>query len=623
MWQSLYRASSLRTLGHEAAGRCLPRGYATLSAIHKGLHRSQRARPQGFRSAEKPPGFPASPSGERTTYKQRQNARAAMAKEHSYKIRRGKKDITERPGEARPKSRAARFNSKDDSFGSNSLVYQLKKGNLREELRRLESMRDSRAKAAGSLELGSERRPGLSELLGRKGFLDGASRSSSGRSGSSEMRRSERGRGDRSSRPRPNEALRRGSIDEDHSSLTAVLSRGKIGDGRPSRSREARRERSERQPPAWAPRERERSERRSSAWAPRERERSERQPSAWAPRERERTFANNRRRSGARRFSEEEEEPSLPFTTAASQFLYGTSVVKAALQEGRRKLYKLYIYAGPNRQNLDQDVAIQQLAERKRIQTELVYDERIMAKLSEGRPHNGYLLETSPLPQPPILGLGSYVKDGRKVGYELNLAWQSAEESAVNGNTEFVQIPSETHKPLVVVLDQVKDPGNLGAILRTVKFLGGTSVAISKGSSASLTAVAMKASAGASEMLNLYSVSSVAQFLDESREKGWKVYAAAPASYASRQDRHLDLHQLQDADPLANDPCILLIGNEGEGLSKGLKARADFEINIPNLSGSKVIDSLNVSVATGLLCSAFFHGEAKAQAAMYEAAKLF
>ncbi len=317
------------------------------------------------------------------------------------------------------------------------------------------------------------------------------------------------------------------------------------------------------------------------------------------------------------------EEISIPYTTAASQFLYGTSVVKAALHESRRKLYKLYIYAGENRQNVERDAAIDRLAQRRGVSTQYLTNDAMMSKMAGNRPHNGYILEASPLPQSPVTGLGAFSGEEGQQGYKLNAGWQSAEEAEINGEATFVPTSSLTHKPLVVVLDQVLDPGNLGAILRSVAFLGATAVAITKKNSASLTPVALKASAGASEIMTLFSVDSLPRFLDESRENGWKVYAAAPATYRSRQERHLDLHQLQNDDPLRQDPCILLIGSEGEGLSKGLATRTDFEVNIPNLSGSVAVDSLNVSVAAGLLCSAFVHGEMVAQAKEMGGSKLF
>ena len=81
---------------------------------------------------------------------------------------------------------------------------------------------------------------------------------------------------------------------------------------------------------------------------------------------------------------------SIPYTTAASEFLYGTSVVIAALRVARRKLYKLYIYQGLNRDGTNQDKRIERLARSRNLEIEKVGNDglRLMDKMSSGRPHN-------------------------------------------------------------------------------------------------------------------------------------------------------------------------------------------------------------------------------------------
>jgi len=321
-----------------------------------------------------------------------------------------------------------------------------------------------------------------------------------------------------------------------------------------------------------------------------------------------------------RKSSTDRQPLSIPYTTAASQFLYGKSVVEAALRASRRKLYKLYVYGGANRQNVSRDFAVQRLAERKGVEVQIIEEEglRLMEKMSAGRPHNGYVLEASPLPQLPLVGLGQVSEDASKPGFHVNLAHQSAEDAEINGTSTFIPYSGTSHKPLVVVLDQILDPGNFGAILRTVSFLGATAVAVTKRNSASLTPVALKASAGASETLTVFSVDQLSNFLVDSKENGWQVYAAAPSMGRSGRHRQVDVHELQDLDPLAKAPCILLMGSEGEGLSRQLMSKADSVVSIPNLSGSTVVDSLNVSVATGLVCSAFLRGKVKSEFAKLE-----
>lgn len=80
----------------------------------------------------------------------------------------------------------------------------------------------------------------------------------------------------------------------------------------------------------------------------------------------------------------------IPYTTPASEFLYGTSVVVAALRSARRKLYKLYIYDGENREHRDQDSQIRKLAKSQNLTVKQGKGEwlRLMDKMSQGRPHN-------------------------------------------------------------------------------------------------------------------------------------------------------------------------------------------------------------------------------------------
>ena len=88
---------------------------------------------------------------------------------------------------------------------------------------------------------------------------------------------------------------------------------------------------------------------------------------------------------------------SIPYTTPASEFLYGTSVVTSALLASRRKLYKLYIYDGDNREVRDQDKRIQRLALDRDVVVEKVQGSwlRLMDKTSTGRPHNVRLQSSS------------------------------------------------------------------------------------------------------------------------------------------------------------------------------------------------------------------------------------
>lgn len=576
--------------------------HASLSAIHKGLVRSEKVRPQGAR-LDKLNDLTESPK--RMTYAERRKAREQLAREApTFKIRKGKKDITEYPAKAKPKSRQARFYDPESSFGKKSLVYQLKKGKLAGELKALRGERTDERHDSPFQRTGP--RPDLGPMPPHE-----ARKATRSRDGG------------------------RGKDRDDVADLIAELSRPRDTTHAPERdgvrrNRERLRDRDalregraafrDRDAPG---RERDRNTSNSRYSEPSSR-RDFRDRGAFRDRE------GGRDSRGSRDMlkPQKEREPlSIPYTTAASQFLYGKSVVEAALRSPRRKLYKLYIYGGANRQNPADDALIQKLAKRKGVPVTIVGEDglRLLDKMAGSRPHNGFVLEASPLPQPPVAALGPLPDDyAANPRFAVELGHQSAEEAAVNGTPSSIPLGGglglglllpPTHKPLVVVLDQVLDPGNLGAVLRTVGFLGAAAVGITRKGSATLTPVALKASAGASESLELFSVASLPEFLNGSRANGWSVFAAvaAPAGgNGPKQRRHMDLRDVEDADPLRCDPCVLLIGNEGEGLSRLVVKKADYEVNIPNLSApGSGVDSLNVSVAAGLLCSSFMRGAAK------------
>lgn len=568
---------------------------------------------------------------------ERSRARAVAA-DQTFKIKKGKKDITQK---AVPDSltRQARFYNPNFSHGKKSLVFQMKTGQLGDKL-----------KALKEGETGPRSRPG-SAAITKSSFEDafkGQSPFGRGNNGAKlEPKRPAAGRDADRPKPRvtgnwadrgsegyrPSRETRR--IDrDDASSEGAGRERSRFGGSRNSRATErpssfresggrstGREMRTTDRQSSYG----ERSSRPRGDFGESRRSRETRDPEngdrRWSTEE-HKAFHRTKEQSGPRDFVRKpsaEHEPERPvsieYTTAASQFLYGKSVVEAALKTSARKLYKLYVYAGANRENVDVDEVMVKLARRNGIPVRNVQerDARLMDKMSGGRPHNGYILEASPIPQLPLTGLGPFEESKERSGFEVQLAHQSAEDAAVNGTDDFIRTVPSLHKPLVVVLDQILDPQNLGAILRSVNFLGATAVAITKRNSATLTPVALKASAGASEVLTLFSVDNLAPFLDNSKENGWKVYTAVPLTSSAGKHRQMSVYEVEEQDPLAKDPCILLLGGEGEGLSKQLKSKADFEVNIRNMSQNNLVDSLNVSVAAGLLTGSLLRGKAKAE----------
>ncbi|GAW18559.1 hypothetical protein ANO14919_080370 [Xylariales sp. No.14919] len=578
---------------------------SSLSAIHKGLRQSQKSRPQGFdRSSLEAAKSRRPPQGSR-------RSRDPDWTPPTFKIKRGKKDVTDTGPE--PQSRRSRFNDPEHNFGKRSLVYQMKHGALREKVAELEG-RQRGHKTRGHKTPSSPRAP--SERMTSNDFMKDFNASAGQHSTPL------KGVG------REPPAYARKPVGRD--------ARARFGADPKGNSNRERIRRTE--PPADARKPVGQDTRARFGADPKEnsnREHIRRTDNSFFDTRREgptnasplrtshESFPNKPERltgtrNGDDQAPQKEQESRnvddgpirIHHTTAASQFLYGRSVVEAALKNSRRQLYRLYIYDGDDRRNVSQDDMLAKLAYEKGVKIIKVPNNGLnrLDKMSGGRPHNGCVLEASPLPQPPLKALGPLSENITKPGFYVEMTYQSSEEAKVNGTSDFVSyhLPKE-RKPFILLLDGILDPGNLGAILRTAAFLGVNGIAITKSSSATLTAVALKASAGASEVITLFSVNSAMDFLTRSKENGWLVYAAVPATKRSKGNSHLTVDRIDTYDPLSSQPTVLVIGSEGEGLTRQVRRQADHEVSIPSSSGSlsSVVDSLNVSVATGILCSAF------------------
>ena len=139
--------------------------------------------------------------------------------------------------------------------------------------------------------------------------------------------------------------------------------------------------------------------------------------------------------------------------------------------------------------------------------------------------------------------------------------------------------------PFLILLDNIEDPHNLGAIIRTANLAGAHGVIIPKRRAVGLTATVAKASAGAINYTPVAKVTNLSQTMKELKKEGiWFVCA------------DMDGTPMYDLD--LTGPMGLVIGNEGEGVSKLVKENCDFVASIP-MQGD--IDSLNASVACGVL----------------------
>ena len=142
-------------------------------------------------------------------------------------------------------------------------------------------------------------------------------------------------------------------------------------------------------------------------------------------------------------------------------------------------------------------------------------------------------------------------------------------------------------KLLLVILDHIEDPQNLGAIVRTVNFLGAHGVVIPKDRAASVTPAVVKASSGAVNHVLIAKVVNLSTIIEVLKKKGVWIVGADPAAPVP-----------VFGEDLGKVDIALVIGNEGKGLGQKLKEQCDFLVSIPQ---SGKVTSLNASVSAGIL----------------------
>ncbi|PKA57229.1 21S rRNA (GM2251-2'-O)-methyltransferase [Apostasia shenzhenica] len=273
------------------------------------------------------------------------------------------------------------------------------------------------------------------------------------------------------------------------------------------------------------------------------------------------------------------------------QGIYGVGPVLAALMVGRREFYALYLQEG-----LELSGNGTKKKDKKGVDEILKLADEIGLKVIEAskhdlnlavdnRPHQGLVLDASPLEMVDIR--------------ELEPVSMAAERA-----------------PLWVALDEVTDPQNLGAIIRSSYFFGAEGVVLCSKNSAPLSGVVSKASAGSLELIELRSCKNMMKFLSSSADNGWRVLGGSISSKA------LPLGEVE-----AGKPTVLVLGSEGSGLRPLVERSCTQLIRIPgcipadDISGFKeteveemhrggfgqelksfiAVESLNVSVAAGVL----------------------
>ena len=243
------------------------------------------------------------------------------------------------------------------------------------------------------------------------------------------------------------------------------------------------------------------------------------------------------------------QRPAAPVEEVEGQ-LEGRNALTEALKAGRT-IDKVFIAAG------DTDRSLQRLAAQAKDAGAVIVpvDRRKLDQMSTTHSHQG------------VIALAA-----AHVYYTID---DILEEAASRGET-----------PLIVICDELSDPHNLGAIMRSAECAGAHGVIIPKRRSVGLTATVAKASAGAVEYMKVARVTNINNAISELKEKG--VWVFGTAAEGSIPMYKADL----------TGPAAIVIGNEGDGMSQLVRKNCDVMVHIP-MKGS--ISSLNASAAASIL----------------------
>ncbi|MET1257105.1 23S rRNA (guanosine(2251)-2'-O)-methyltransferase RlmB [Aliikangiella maris] len=235
--------------------------------------------------------------------------------------------------------------------------------------------------------------------------------------------------------------------------------------------------------------------------------------------------------------------------TTQSEKIFGIHAVESALSRAPQNILQVFLQKGRQDKTLTQ---LEHLAQQMGISLQRM-DKRKMDDWVKGN-HQGIIAEVK------------------------------VHDATLNEN-QLLSLVEQQANILILVLDGVTDPHNLGACLRTADAAGVAALVVPKDRSAQLTPVARKVACGAAETVPVVKVTNLARFLSQLKQSGvWVIGTAGEASSNIYQTRF-------------QGPTALVMGAEGSGLRRLTREHCDELIHIP-MAGS--VSSLNVSVATGI-----------------------
>ena len=153
---------------------------------------------------------------------------------------------------------------------------------------------------------------------------------------------------------------------------------------------------------------------------------------------------------------------------------------------------------------------------------------------------------------------------------------------------------------IIIALDQVTDPQNVGAIIRTFNFFGGENLLITKDHSSEINGSLAKSASGALESVNIIKVTNLSMTLKKIRKKGFTIIGLD-------ENSHVMLNNIKG---YSNEKKVLVLGSEGKGLRRLTKENCDFLVSIANNNDSD-FNTLNVSVSSALALYEFMGRDIK------------
>lgn len=273
--------------------------------------------------------------------------------------------------------------------------------------------------------------------------------------------------------------------------------------------------------------------------------------------------------------------------------LFGTNAVLAALKSNKRKRFgKLYIHSPKDTEKVNE---ILTLAKELSINIKESTKQELNI-LTDNAVHNGVVLETRPMEIDTIRCMGPETT-------EDSFSVKIINDIVGDSQNEKLHVDSYGKRyPLGLYLDEISDPHNVGAILRSAYFLGVDFVIFSERNCASLSPVVAKASSGAMEFSKLYKVNKPLSFFDESKKNGWNFISTVAPTDSRNKNKLVDTDFISEM--LETTPMILVVGSEGAGIRTNLINKSDYLVAVGNgREMNECVDSLNVSVASALLIS--------------------